>query len=207
MNWIIHFLISNIITLLCQRRHLNIKAACLLSLFAHIPIDVMDKGTYHPQWEEAWNDVFYNLWSGLMLLLSLFVLRRSLSFQKRIGRKHLYDAALVFGVAFDLWDWVLLRILAVITFSNFEDLYSVFGLHRLCQYVDVLKPVPSLRDSKYAVIIEVVLICYLWRCWQRLEKGIRPKRQSPNWSVITERGHSVWVEAESDDPELGEHFV
>lgn len=207
MNWIIHFLVANLITLFCYDRRLGQNVACFLSFLAHIPLDVMDKWTYHPEWEEAWNDIFYNLWSGAMLLLSFYVVRQSIAFQKSVGRKHFYDLALVFGVLVDLWDWILLRILAAITFSNFRDWFNVLGLHRFCGYVDILKYAPSLRDNKHAVIIEVVLICYLWRRWRTLEKKVRSKRTSPSLSAISECDNSDWDDVELDDHYRALHFV
>eukprot|EP01083_Nonionella_stella_P094258 264378_1 len=173
MNWLCHFLVSNIITLLCHFHRLGKPFTCILCFLVHIQLDVLDKMTYHPEFEEAWTDPFYIIWSVAVLSASLYVFKVSVSSQTTS-----YIHGLLSGVLIDAWDWIILRIFAVILGTNFWNVHHTLGLHRLCEYVDVVRSIPSLRDTKCAIILEIILISILWRLWMRLQYALISGMQS-----------------------------
>lgn len=171
MNWIIHFLVSNIITIAIKNTNRKYTDGIIyfLSFISHIPLDVMDKLTYHPEFEQAWTDPFYIVWSIIVLAAAFYVLKVSVKFQTETSRKRFYIVGLFFSVIIDLWDWITLRIIAFCIGVEFWSVYKLLGLHRMCEYVNVLKSAPSFRDNKFAIIAEILLIWLLWKLWRKME--------------------------------------
>ena len=177
MNWIIHFLVANIITISIKNADskLNNNVIYLFCFITHIPLDVLDKLTYHPSFETSYLNPFYIIWSFIILGSSFYVLKLSKEFEIVTAKKNFYTFGILFGVIIDLWDWVLLRIIAFWIGSDFWDVYDILGLHRLCGYINFLKHVPSLRDHKPAILFEIGLIWILWKEWRKLENNFQSK--------------------------------
>ena len=201
MNWIIHFILANIITISVFRANkaLRKEITCFLCFIVHLPLDVCDKLTYHPEFDEAWTDPFYIVWSVILLSLSFYLILISIKFEKNINKKNFYIYGIVFSVIIDLWDWILLRIIAFVTGQSFWDIHHSFGLHRLCEWIDVFKYAPNLPDDKLAIVLEIGLIYILWHKWKELESKFASDFQVKSRSEITTSHEYVRIAIHEQD--------
>ncbi len=139
---------------------LRVTITCTLAFFSHAIIDGFAIFTYHPYKDQ---DILFNLiWSPSILIaagiVAVIALRRDFR----------YAWGIVFSIAFDLWDYSVLRV--IMTYSDVDLSHLYLHQFEWAFIAAFLFWAPNFYQVPQAALIEITIIAIFLMLWYVLEK-------------------------------------